>query len=81
MILATLASPIPEQQAVARVRSTNLTEKNDHERDTEWDDDVLGWVYVGSHPFTSDAWGRVSGTSFTPIIEVYTFNTPSKLYR
>ncbi|VDC04263.1 unnamed protein product [Peniophora sp. CBMAI 1063] len=29
-----------------------------------------GWMYVGSHNFTPSAWGTLSGSAFTPIINV-----------
>ena len=29
-----------------------------------------GWAYVGSHNFTASAWGTLSGTGFTPILNV-----------
>ena len=31
---------------------------------------IAGWVYVGSHNFTPSAWGTLSGSSFTPILNV-----------
>lgn len=34
---------------------------------------VIGWVYVGSHNFTPSAWGTISGSSFTPILNVSPF--------
>jgi tyrosyl-DNA phosphodiesterase 1 len=30
----------------------------------------VGWAYVGSHNFTPSAWGTLSGTSFTPTLNV-----------
>lgn len=32
--------------------------------------DVVGYVYVGSHNFTPSAWGTLSGSGFTPILNV-----------
>ncbi|KAG8700113.1 hypothetical protein FRC09_006171 [Ceratobasidium sp. 395] len=29
-----------------------------------------GWLYVGSHNFTPSAWGNLSGTGFTPIMNI-----------
>lgn len=31
-------------------------------------DDLLGYAYVGSHNFTPSAWGTLSGSGFTPIL-------------
>jgi len=31
-------------------------------------DDFLGYAYVGSHNFTPSAWGTLSGSGFTPIL-------------
>ncbi|KAF6750434.1 tyrosyl-DNA phosphodiesterase-domain-containing protein [Ephemerocybe angulata] len=42
----------------------------------EVDDDIqevtpgVGWIYVGSHNFTPSAWGTMSGTGFTPILNI-----------
>ena len=33
-------------------------------------DDLLGYAYVGSHNFTPSAWGTLSGSGFTPILNV-----------
>ena len=30
--------------------------------------DLLGYAYVGSHNFTPSAWGTLSGSGFTPIL-------------
>ena len=32
--------------------------------------DILGYAYVGSHNFTPSAWGTLSGSEFTPILNV-----------
>jgi tyrosyl-DNA phosphodiesterase-1 len=31
-------------------------------------DNILGYAYVGSHNFTPSAWGTLSGSEFTPIL-------------
>lgn len=31
---------------------------------------AIGWAYVGSHNFTPSAWGTLSGSSFSPILNV-----------
>ena len=30
----------------------------------------IGWAYVGSHNFTPSAWGTLSGSGFTPVLNV-----------
>ena len=32
--------------------------------------DILGYAYVGSHNFTPSAWGTLSGSEFTPVLNV-----------
>ncbi|KAH9966318.1 tyrosyl-DNA phosphodiesterase-domain-containing protein [Lactifluus volemus] len=32
--------------------------------------DTIGYVYVGSHNFTPSAWGTLSGSGFTPVLNV-----------
>ncbi|KAF8637115.1 hypothetical protein AX17_003019 [Amanita inopinata Kibby_2008] len=50
--------------------------KEPEESDTEDDDEVqiietaVGWAYVGSHNFTSSAWGTLSGSSFNPTLNI-----------
>jgi tyrosyl-DNA phosphodiesterase-1 len=29
---------------------------------------VVGWAYVGSHNFTPSAWGTLSGSAFSPVM-------------
>jgi tyrosyl-DNA phosphodiesterase-1 len=36
-------------------------------------DDILGYAYVGSHNFTPSAWGTLSGSGFTPILNVMNY--------
>jgi tyrosyl-DNA phosphodiesterase 1 len=36
---------------------------------------VVGWAYVGSHNFTPSAWGNLSGSAFTPILNVRLFTS------
>ena len=33
-------------------------------------DDAVGYAYVGSHNFTPSAWGTLSGSGFTPVLNV-----------
>ncbi|KAF8511258.1 tyrosyl-DNA phosphodiesterase-domain-containing protein [Hysterangium stoloniferum] len=38
--------------------------------DPERDSSITGWLYVGSHNFTPSAWGTLSGSSFTPVLNI-----------
>lgn len=38
--------------------------------DIEIIEPVVGWAYVGSHNFTSSAWGNLSGSGFNPVLNV-----------
>ena len=38
--------------------------------------DIAGYVYVGSHNFTPSAWGTLSGSGFTPILNVSACYSP-----
>lgn len=61
-------------------KQTNRREENDFgSAEEESDDEVqivrdreetIGWAYVGSHNFTPSAWGTLSGSSFTPVLNV-----------
>ena len=33
-------------------------------------DNAVGYAYVGSHNFTPSAWGTLSGTGYTPVLNV-----------
>ena len=34
------------------------------------DPSIIGWAYVGSHNFTPSAWGTLSGSPSSPVINV-----------
>ncbi|KAF9491900.1 phospholipase D/nuclease [Pleurotus eryngii] len=61
-------------------KQTNRREENDFGSvEEESDDEVrivqghkeaIGWAYVGSHNFTPSAWGTLSGSSFTPVLNI-----------
>ncbi|KAI0341097.1 phospholipase D/nuclease [Trametopsis cervina] len=36
-------------------------------------DNCIGWAYVGSHNFTSSAWGTLSGSDFNPALNITNF--------
>ena len=56
--------------------STVVDEDSDSETDSDVmevkmdQDDVMGYAYVGSHNFTPSAWGTLSGSGFTPVLNV-----------
>lgn len=86
MILATLevASPgnlsigVKRTNGNAKAKSadpdSSATESSSdsevEEIDPERDANVVGWLYVGSHNFTPSAWGTLSGSRFTPVMNV-----------
>ena len=41
------------------------------------EDKLVGWLYVGSHNFTPSAWGTLSGTSFSPSLNVSPHRSPA----
>ncbi|TFY75145.1 hypothetical protein EWM64_g8867 [Hericium alpestre] len=82
MIIATLEKPnIVEADGSA----SSSPETSDTETEPESDDDlvitgdlkgkgklkkVYGWAYVGSHNFTPSAWGTLSGSGFSPVLNI-----------
>jgi tyrosyl-DNA phosphodiesterase 1 len=58
-------SPDPDLSATESSSDSEVEEIN-----PERDATVAGWLYVGSHNFTPSAWGTLSGTSFTPVMNV-----------
>ncbi|KAF8513970.1 tyrosyl-DNA phosphodiesterase-domain-containing protein [Gautieria morchelliformis] len=89
MILATfkdassrnLANTAKTKKAKAKAETpdpdSSVTESSSdsdvEEIDTERDANVIGWLYVGSHNFTASAWGTLSGSRFTPIMNITNF--------
>ena len=69
-----------KKMIIAMLQENALTAKRkrgeyvDTEDDTDDDIEVIepaqGWAYVGSHNFTPSAWGTLSGSSFSPILNV-----------
>ena len=54
--------------------STTPSDSGGSERE-DGDDDgdkepLVGWLYVGSHNFTPSAWGTLSGSGFSPVLNV-----------
>ena len=55
---------------------SSVDEDSDSETDSDVmevkmdQDDAVGYAYVGSHNFTPSAWGTISGSGFTPVLNV-----------
>ncbi|KDQ27470.1 hypothetical protein PLEOSDRAFT_51208 [Pleurotus ostreatus PC15] len=45
-------------------------ESDDEVQVVQGHEEVIGWAYVGSHNFTPSAWGTLSGSSFTPVLNI-----------
>lgn len=71
MIVGTLQDD--SRAASGSRRQTKLVAGNDSDSEIEEVVPGIGWVYVGSHNFTPSAWGTMSGTYFTPILNVSVF--------
>ncbi|KAB5588884.1 Tyrosyl-DNA phosphodiesterase [Ceratobasidium theobromae] len=56
----------PRQQLEARENSYALKGMLPDETESKY----KGWLYVGSHNFTPSAWGNLSGSGFTPIMNL-----------
>ena len=62
------------------IRDKSTTSGNLSDSETEDEDDSssgskekpIGWLYMGSHNFTSSAWGTLSGSAFNPTLNVRT---------
>lgn len=56
--------------------SAAVDEDSDSETDSDImevkmdQDEAMGYSYVGSHNFTPSAWGTLSGSGFTPVLNV-----------
>jgi tyrosyl-DNA phosphodiesterase 1 len=81
MIIATLDNP-DSQREPSEEPSVSGTEDESDDEIVEVDRNGMrkgknteparpyGWAYVGSHNFTPSAWGTLSGSGFTPILNV-----------
>jgi tyrosyl-DNA phosphodiesterase 1 len=65
MIVATFprAGPFSDADPASHLDSDVVEVKKDQA-------DTIGYVYVGSHNFTPSAWGTLSGSGFTPVLNV-----------
>jgi tyrosyl-DNA phosphodiesterase-1 len=76
MILATLRGPPEVETDPEATESESETDdsseievvesKNAHKEDGR----PHAWLYVGSHNFTPSAWGTLSGSGFSPVLNV-----------
>lgn len=53
--------------------SEDVSEPEVQEVKPEYDISLVGWLYIGSHNFTPSAWGNLSGTSFTPVMNIVNY--------
>jgi len=80
LVLCLLLFPRCAQMIIATKQSVSSSAKSNREASGTEDDDsvneveiiepAIGWAYVGSHNFTSSAWGTLSGSAFNPILNV-----------
>ena len=78
MILGTLRRKPPPSSSKGKAKEDededeSVTESEDDDGDSDIvERRVTGWVYVGSHNFTTAAWGsfQAKSTSFTPVFAV-----------
>ncbi|KAJ3548645.1 hypothetical protein NMY22_g1191 [Coprinellus aureogranulatus] len=62
---------ILQDNAYMSKQSSNAPDSGDDtENEIEEVTPGVGWAYVGSHNFTPSAWGTMSGTGFTPILNI-----------
>ncbi len=69
-----------------RENATVVSEESETEDDEiQVVESAIGWAYVGSHNFTSSAWGTLSGSAFSPVLNVsssfYGFENTKKFWR
>jgi hypothetical protein len=86
MIIATLGTSSKETLDFPGTKDKSKGKQrrrtNDHDSDIEDEAGISdveevagpqlhGWAYVGSHNFTSSAWGTLSGSAFSPTLNVH----------
>lgn len=83
MILGSFEDVSSPNKSTPKVHSAKASRHNEHslfevdasedevqEVNPDYDLSLVGWLYVGSHNFTPSAWGTLSGSSFTPVMNV-----------
>ncbi|KAI0087489.1 tyrosyl-DNA phosphodiesterase-domain-containing protein [Irpex rosettiformis] len=72
MVLGTFR-PSPLSNTASRTRTQARDDDDDIVEIPPPSADCVGWAYVGSHNFTPSAWGTLSGSGFTPVLNVTNF--------
>ncbi|KAI9058657.1 phospholipase D/nuclease [Trametes sanguinea] len=72
MILATFRDKrgTLDNQSRASTASQSQSSQDDDDDEGNGKEPVVGWLYMGSHNFTPSAWGTLSGSGFTPTLNV-----------
>ncbi|GJJ05818.1 hypothetical protein Clacol_000005 [Clathrus columnatus] len=79
MILGTFEYASSQGNSASKVLSSKNSGSNSSSDDeteevkevnTDYDTSLISWLYVGSHNFTPSAWGNLSGTGFSPVMNV-----------
>lgn len=65
---------------IATYRNSTFVSKGSLQEDSETEDDTddeikviqpaFGWAYIGSHNFTPSAWGTLTGSAFSPVLNI-----------
>jgi tyrosyl-DNA phosphodiesterase-1 len=67
MIVALYREP---RAPVAPAQASSTGKGKSSAQDGTVGDPIGGWCYIGSHNFTPSAWGTISGSSFTPVLNI-----------
>ncbi|KAL7278790.1 hypothetical protein ACG7TL_007799 [Trametes sanguinea] len=70
MILATFRDKRGTLDNQSRSSTTSQSQSSQEVNEDEDKDPLVGWLYMGSHNFTPSAWGTLSGSGFTPTLNV-----------
>ncbi|CDO75716.1 hypothetical protein BN946_scf184493.g14 [Trametes cinnabarina] len=70
MILATFQDKRGTLDSDSRASTASQSASSQVDEDDGEREPLVGWVYVGSHNFTPSAWGTLSGSGFTPTLNV-----------
>ncbi|KAL0952280.1 hypothetical protein HGRIS_006570 [Hohenbuehelia grisea] len=61
---------ILESKSSQKGNTASGSETEDSDDEIEVIEPAIGWLYVGSHNFTPSAWGNMSGSAFTPVLNI-----------
>ncbi|OSD00730.1 phospholipase D/nuclease [Trametes coccinea BRFM310] len=70
MILATFRDKRGTLDNQSRASTASQSQSSQEDDEYEDKDSLVGWLYMGSHNFTPSAWGTLSGSGFTPTLNV-----------